>query len=176
GPIVSGPPAKRQRPDPGQRVQRKTETRRNSIHTVAMGGGEVRAASLAVRHLQHGKATPQNGGPLLRRTHGTDQHEEMFAGVGRLGITEQDKKRRTHCMEHYDALVSRGQDRGLTTSGSNVSFWLDSVEPIRFTPLTSNLDTEVVIVGGGIAGLSVAYNLVRAGRQVVVRGDGLIGS
>jgi glycine/D-amino acid oxidase-like deaminating enzyme/nitrite reductase/ring-hydroxylating ferredoxin subunit len=79
-------------------------------------------------------------------------------------------------MEHHHTSVREGQERGITTSGSNISFWLDSVEPIRFTPLESNLRTEVVVVGGGISGLSVAYCLVRAGKKVVVVDDGFIGS
>jgi glycine/D-amino acid oxidase-like deaminating enzyme/nitrite reductase/ring-hydroxylating ferredoxin subunit len=79
-------------------------------------------------------------------------------------------------MEHYNTSVQQGQDMGVTTSGSNVSFWLDTVKPIRFSPLNSNLQTEVVIIGGGIAGLSVAYCLVKAGKKVVVVEDGFIGS
>src|SRR5688500_3854166 len=65
---------------------------------------------------------------------------------------------------------------GVLTPGSNISFWLDSVQPIRFAPLTENERTEVVIVGGGIAGLSVAYCLVKAGKKVTVVDDGFIGS
>ena len=68
------------------------------------------------------------------------------------------------------------QERGVSTSGSNNSYWLASVEPIKFAPLTSNVRTEVVVVGGGISGLSVAYCLVKAGKQVVVVEDGFIGS
>lgn len=79
-------------------------------------------------------------------------------------------------MEHHNTSVQEGQEKGITTSGSNVSFWLDSIEPIRFSPLTSNLKTEVAVVGGGIAGLSVAYCLVKAGKKVVVLEDGFIGS
>ena len=78
-------------------------------------------------------------------------------------------------MEHRDTTL-RGLDKGISTSGSNISYWLDSVESIRFTPLASNLKTEVVVVGGGIAGLSVAYCLVKAGKKVVVVEDGFIGS
>lgn len=77
-------------------------------------------------------------------------------------------------MENHSTIY--GQDKGVTTSGSNKSFWIDSVEPIRFTPLTSNLKTEIAVVGGGIAGLTVAYCLVKAGRKVVVVEDGFIGS
>lgn len=77
-------------------------------------------------------------------------------------------------MEHHNKIHK--QDTGVTTSGSNSSFWINSVEPIRFTPLTSNLKTEIAVVGGGIAGLSVAYCLVKAGKKVVVVEDGFIGS
>jgi len=79
-------------------------------------------------------------------------------------------------MEHHNTSVRQGQDQGLTTSGANVSFWLDSVEPIRFTPIISNMDTEVVVVGAGISGLSIAYCLVRAGKKVIVLEDGFVGS
>jgi glycine/D-amino acid oxidase-like deaminating enzyme/nitrite reductase/ring-hydroxylating ferredoxin subunit len=65
---------------------------------------------------------------------------------------------------------------GLLTSGSNNSFWVESVSPISFSPVYENLETETVIVGGGIAGLSIAYCLAKAGRKVVVVEDGLIGS
>jgi glycine/D-amino acid oxidase-like deaminating enzyme/nitrite reductase/ring-hydroxylating ferredoxin subunit len=63
------------------------------------------------------------------------------------------------------------------TSGHNESYWLDS-SPSRsgFPSLDRDLNTEVVIVGAGIAGLSVAYNLAKAGTKVTVLEDGLIGS
>jgi glycine/D-amino acid oxidase-like deaminating enzyme/nitrite reductase/ring-hydroxylating ferredoxin subunit len=62
------------------------------------------------------------------------------------------------------------------TSGKNISFWMDSVEPISFESLKENLETDVVIVGGGIAGISVAYSLIAAGKKVVLVEDGNIGS
>lgn len=63
------------------------------------------------------------------------------------------------------------------TSGFNESYWIDSSpSPVDFPILDKDLNAEVVIVGAGIAGLSVAYNLVKAGRSVVVLEDGLIGS
>jgi len=62
------------------------------------------------------------------------------------------------------------------TSGNNSTYWLESTAPLSTHQLNKELKTEVVIVGGGIAGLSVAYNLVKAGKKVVVVEDGNIGS
>jgi len=66
--------------------------------------------------------------------------------------------------------------KGIRTSGTHVSFWTESVESIRFQPLKQNIKTEVVIVGGGLAGISVAYCLCKAGKKVVLVEDGFIGS
>ena len=79
-------------------------------------------------------------------------------------------------MEKPNTSAQHGQKEGIVTSGSNLSYWLESVLPVRFNPLSENLKTEVVVVGGGIAGLSVAYCLVRSGKRVVVIDDGFIGS
>jgi glycine/D-amino acid oxidase-like deaminating enzyme/nitrite reductase/ring-hydroxylating ferredoxin subunit len=65
---------------------------------------------------------------------------------------------------------------GKETSGANSPYWVASVQPFSTRKLTRNLETEVVVVGGGIAGLSVAYNLARNGVKVVVIEDGNIGS
>jgi glycine/D-amino acid oxidase-like deaminating enzyme/nitrite reductase/ring-hydroxylating ferredoxin subunit len=65
---------------------------------------------------------------------------------------------------------------GIVTSGSNISYWIDSTESLKFNPLTQDLTTETVIIGGGISGLSVAYCLAKAGREVIVLEDGYIGS
>lgn len=63
------------------------------------------------------------------------------------------------------------------TSGGHTSYWLDSVGALpRFHSLNKNLKTDVVIVGGGMAGVSVGYCLACAGKQVVIVEDGLIGS
>lgn len=62
------------------------------------------------------------------------------------------------------------------TSGRNISYWLDSTEHISFVPLANDITTDVVIVGGGIAGLSIAYSLIQSGKKVVVIDDGNIGS
>lgn len=67
------------------------------------------------------------------------------------------------------------EDAGLT-SGKHISYWTDTIEVSIQNPLKENLDTEVVIVGGGLAGLSTAYCLVLSGKKVVVVEDGMIGS
>lgn len=77
---------------------------------------------------------------------------------------------------HEQNFSRSAQDEGKLTSGANLSYWIASSDPIKFGPLNTDLHTETVIVGGGIAGLSVAYCLARAGRQVVVIEDGYIGS
>jgi glycine/D-amino acid oxidase-like deaminating enzyme/nitrite reductase/ring-hydroxylating ferredoxin subunit len=68
------------------------------------------------------------------------------------------------------------QQTGVLTSGANISYWIDSTEPISFTPLTQDIVTDVVIIGGGISGLSIAYCLCKAGKSVVVIEDGYLGS
>jgi glycine/D-amino acid oxidase-like deaminating enzyme/nitrite reductase/ring-hydroxylating ferredoxin subunit len=62
------------------------------------------------------------------------------------------------------------------TSGSNNTYWLDSTPPLIYTKLLKNISTEVVVIGGGIAGLTSAYLLTREGRKVVLVEDGNIGS
>lgn len=62
------------------------------------------------------------------------------------------------------------------TSGTNKSYWTASTESIVFQKLKQNIETEILIVGGGIAGLTTAYCLLKAGRKVVLVEDGFIGS
>jgi glycine/D-amino acid oxidase-like deaminating enzyme/nitrite reductase/ring-hydroxylating ferredoxin subunit len=62
------------------------------------------------------------------------------------------------------------------TSGSHHSFWIDSVEPIQYEKLKENISADVVIVGAGISGLSIAYTLSSRGHNVVVLDDGNVGS
>lgn len=62
------------------------------------------------------------------------------------------------------------------TSGKNNSYWLDSTDPIKFSPLNKDIETDVVIVGGGIAGVTIAYCLMQSGKKVVLVEDGNIGS
>jgi glycine/D-amino acid oxidase-like deaminating enzyme/nitrite reductase/ring-hydroxylating ferredoxin subunit len=62
-----------------------------------------------------------------------------------------------------------------TPSGHTTPIWPATAEVPSFPPLAEDLDTEVCIVGAGIAGLSTAYHLARAGRRVVVVDDNPIG-
>lgn len=63
------------------------------------------------------------------------------------------------------------------TPGRHLSCWLDTAFPeLHFDTLKENTETDVVIVGGGIAGLSVAYCLLQTGKRVVLVEDGNIGS
>lgn len=65
---------------------------------------------------------------------------------------------------------------GRNTSGEHISCWLDKTAERHYLPLIVNLDADAVIVGGGLAGLSIAYNLVLKGISVVLLEDGLLAS
>lgn len=68
------------------------------------------------------------------------------------------------------------KDVGNITSGENVSCWMLESFELQYLPLIENLETDVVVVGGGLAGISVAYNLVKRGIRVVLLEDGFIAS
>ncbi|TCN57637.1 FAD-dependent oxidoreductase [Flavobacterium circumlabens] len=62
------------------------------------------------------------------------------------------------------------------TSGENISFWIDTTSIISFHKPDKDVTAEVLIIGGGIAGLTTAYKLLQAGKKVVLVEDGFIGS
>lgn len=67
-------------------------------------------------------------------------------------------------------------EEGMLTSGENISFWTDSVKPLETEALQHDIETEVLIIGAGISGLTTAYCLLSNGHKVIVVEDGLIGS
>jgi glycine/D-amino acid oxidase-like deaminating enzyme/nitrite reductase/ring-hydroxylating ferredoxin subunit len=60
-------------------------------------------------------------------------------------------------------------------SGHTTSIWMSTTEVPQFQPLTQDARANVCIVGAGIAGMTTAYLLARAGRAVVLIDDGQIG-
>lgn len=59
-------------------------------------------------------------------------------------------------------------------SGSTTSIWAATADVPKYPPLAADTEADVCIVGGGIAGVSTAYLLARAGKRVVVLDDGPI--
>ncbi|MFV8347393.1 FAD-binding protein [Flavobacterium sp. ZB4P13] len=55
------------------------------------------------------------------------------------------------------------------TSGDNLSFWFSSaIQPIAFEKLNQNIDTDILVIGGGIAGLTNVYCLAKEGCKVIL--------
>ncbi|HMI44249.1 MAG TPA: FAD-dependent oxidoreductase, partial [Gemmatimonadaceae bacterium] len=52
---------------------------------------------------------------------------------------------------------------------------MGTTEVPQFQPLTQDLRANVCVIGAGIAGMTTAYLLARAGRAVVLIDDGQIG-
>jgi glycine/D-amino acid oxidase-like deaminating enzyme/nitrite reductase/ring-hydroxylating ferredoxin subunit len=60
-------------------------------------------------------------------------------------------------------------------SGRTTSVWMGTTEVPQFQPITQDLRVNVCVIGAGIAGMTTAYLLARAGRAVVLIDDGPIG-
>src|SRR5256885_10816518 len=60
-------------------------------------------------------------------------------------------------------------------AGANLSFWEATAKESALHPLRENSGCDVCIVGAGIAGMSIAYELSRRGHQVIVLDDGEVG-
>ncbi|MGA4847101.1 FAD-dependent oxidoreductase [Streptomyces sp. G5(2025)] len=52
--------------------------------------------------------------------------------------------------------------------GRPESYWMDSTGPTSYPPLAEDIEVDVAVVGGGIAGLSTAWEVARTGRTVAV--------
>ncbi|MBF9238695.1 FAD-dependent oxidoreductase [Hymenobacter sp. BT683] len=63
------------------------------------------------------------------------------------------------------------------TSGATISSWFGTALPLpSFAPLAKKAKADVVVVGGGIAGLTTAYLLSNEGRKVILLEDGELAS
>lgn len=54
------------------------------------------------------------------------------------------------------------------SGNSRPSYWLETTAPTVYPPVQEDLRADVVIVGGGIVGITTAYLLAKAGKSVVV--------
>ena len=66
-----------------------------------------------------------------------------------------------------------------TDNGRTVSYWMASAEETSYPPLAGDLEVDVAVVGGGIAGLCTAWELARAwpdAELVIVEDSGHTGS
>ena len=56
------------------------------------------------------------------------------------------------------------------------TLWLDTASVPTYKKLDGNTEVDVCVIGAGIAGMTVAYQLARAGRRVLVLDDGTVGN
>ncbi|MDR0912930.1 MAG: FAD-dependent oxidoreductase [Methanobrevibacter sp.] len=60
-------------------------------------------------------------------------------------------------------------------NAKHMPLWLDIDKKVEFEELTNNIETDVVVIGGGVAGLSIATMLKKEGLNVVVLESNRIG-
>lgn len=63
----------------------------------------------------------------------------------------------------------------MKTSDANLSVWQATASLPPFAPMTRNQAADVCVVGAGIAGISTAYELARAGKSVIVLDSSSVG-
>lgn len=69
---------------------------------------------------------------------------------------------------------SETTDRFHTDGGASRSVWMDDVQRLVIDSPELPTRVDVCVVGAGIAGLSVAYQLVKSGRSVAIVDDGVV--
>jgi glycine/D-amino acid oxidase-like deaminating enzyme/nitrite reductase/ring-hydroxylating ferredoxin subunit len=67
------------------------------------------------------------------------------------------------------------KEHNTNPSGDTASVWMGTFEVPTFPTLGADARADVCVVGAGIAGLSTAYLLMKAGKKVIVVDDGPIG-
>ncbi|MEV6598669.1 FAD-dependent oxidoreductase [Actinoplanes sp. NPDC051346] len=55
-----------------------------------------------------------------------------------------------------------------TLPGTDESYWMDTTSTTSYPALTADVEVDVAVVGGGIAGLCTAWELTEAGRTVAL--------
>lgn len=68
-----------------------------------------------------------------------------------------------------DTLASSSSSAATSpTSGRTVPIWYEQYSPPSYPPLSADATADVCVVGAGIAGITTAYLLAKAGRSVIV--------
>ena len=49
-----------------------------------------------------------------------------------------------------------------------ISIWIDGIKDVRMDSLEENIECDILVIGGGIAGLSTVYNLKDSGKRIVL--------
>ena len=55
-----------------------------------------------------------------------------------------------------------------TGNSRSLSYWIDTTGTTSYAPLTADENVDVCVIGGGIAGITAAYLLAKAGKSVIV--------
>src|ERR1044072_7957053 len=72
-------------------------------------------------------------------------------------------------------MATMTEEKMQPTSGTTTSVWMATAGVPAETTLQKDTSANVCVVGAGIAGLTTAYLLTRAGIEVIVLDDGPIG-
>jgi len=64
----------------------------------------------------------------------------------------------------------------MSETGRTDSLWMTTAPPRTPHPLAEDLRADVCVIGGGLAGITTAYHLVREGRRVVLLEQGALGA
>ena len=60
-------------------------------------------------------------------------------------------------------------------SGDTTSVWMATASTPAYAPLENDASADICVIGAGIAGITTAYLLARAGKRVIVLDDGPVG-
>jgi len=79
------------------------------------------------------------------------------------------------CVAHNYLDQGPMREHNTNPGGDTTSIWMGTFDVPSFPSLAANARCDVCVIGAGIAGLSVAYFLSKAGKKVIVVDDGPIG-